>query len=330
LKRIFAVVSISGLFIVGVFLLYEYKLYNLTYSEKMITEYIHSQFKEFSYQPILLELFSIEDSNAVVATFIYKEEEQIGAIVFQKGLNQRLKPVKQMAEHTYYSELINTNKGTYALFIGENLQTSIQTIETDIIMEKNNIKISVPPQKYFAYYEKMENALKTEVEPSYHFRTLKGAINGSLPETEGMDLMFVDEENRTFLLHSENENILKTTLGSYQHSEDGFSVTDIKQPSTYSLAGEKSFCFDEKRVRADLEELTYIHGLVPYKDAVKMVVLEVELENKLIFKNEGEVVSNQFFIHISMPDILYEKERVVKKFHLYDEQGRHIGTEFKS
>jgi hypothetical protein len=176
----------------------------------------------------------------------------------------------------------------------------------------------------------MENALKINTEPIYFYRNLTGAIAGAAKELGGMELMFVDENNQSFLIYSEKHAVLKTVLGGFQQNEEGFIVTAVEEPNYYSMNEEKSFCYEEKRIGFHHIEQTYLHGLVPHGEEVQKVVLEVKKKDKVIYQFSSNVVANQFLIHISRPEILESDGNVVKKFHLYDKDGNYIRTEMKS
>ncbi len=329
LKRLFIIMSLTSLLALGSYSIYEYTHYTLKNSERAITGFIHEHLGSKQEEPLLLEAFQIEDTNRVVATFEY-DQDKLGAAIFIKGLYGKLKLEKFLLDNTYYSEVIPTKEGAITLFIGENLQTSVKTIETDIVNQGVRVKIAIPPQKYFTHISKLEDAVKINADPNYMYRNLKGAIVGSASELEGMELMFVDESNQSFLIYSEKNAVLKTVLGGYQQNDDGFMITGVEEPNFYSMNGEKSFCYEEKKVSAHPVEHTYFHGLVPPSDKVQKVVLEVERKEKVIYKFSSMVVADQFLIHISLPEILESDDNLVKKFHFYDKEGNYIRTEMKS
>lgn len=331
LKRLFIIMSISSLIIAGVYSIYEYTSYTLKHSEREITSLIQEQLELAEDEPLLLEVFQIDDTNKVVATFEYNQNE-LGAVIFQKGIYGKLKLEKFLLDHPFYSEIIKTKSNTRVLFIGENLHSSVKTIETDIESQGERVKIAVPPQKYFTHIGKVEDAKKVNIEPTYIYRSLNGALSGTGhgEELEGMELMFVDESNQSFLIYSEKDSVLKTVLGGYRQNEDGFVIAGYEEPDYYSMTEEKAFCFEEKKVKAHLTEQTYLHGLVPKGEQVQKVVLEVERKEEVIYQFSGNVIANQFLIYISHPEVLETEDSVIKKFHFYDKDGNYIRTEMKS
>ncbi|KMJ57990.1 hypothetical protein AB685_14280 [Bacillus sp. LL01] len=329
MRKLLIIMSISSLIVLGGYSIYEYTNYTLEYSESEITTFIHEQFGPVQEKPLLLEAIKIEDTNKVVATFEYNQNK-LGAVIFQQGLYGNLKFENILLDHTYYSEILDTNKGTYILFIVENLQTSVKTIETDIVSHGDRVKIAIPPQKYYTHFSKMENVSKINTNPIYIYRTLKGAITSASNNLQEMELMFVDENHQSFLIYSEKNAVLKTVLGSYQQNDEGYTVTGVEEPNFYSMNGEKSFCFEEKKVSVETEELIYLHGLVPQTEEVQKVILEVEKKEEVIYQISSDVVANQFFFHISVPEVLESDVKLVKKFHLYDKEGNYIRTEMKS
>ncbi|WP_404350439.1 hypothetical protein LG311_05830 [Sutcliffiella horikoshii] len=330
LKRKLMLISLSGLVVVLVgYFTYEYTSFTIVNSESGITGFIQEHLGDREKKPLLLETYPIEYTNNVVATFEHNENE-LGAVIFQKGLYGKLKPEKVLLNRSFYSEIIDTKKGTFILFIGENKQTSIQTIETDIVKRGERVKLAVPPQKYFSQIMKMDHVSKIESAPKYIYRTLKGAISGAADNMEEMEVMFVDEEHQSFLIYSEEDSILKTVLGVYHYNDHGFEVTGMEKPNYYSMKEEKDFCFEEKNVKADNGEHTYIHGLVPKKEEVQKVVLEVQRKEEVIYQISSNVVENQFLLHVSLPELADGDAKLIKKFHLYDKEGKYIRTELKA
>lgn len=329
LKRILMLISLSGLVVLVGYSIYEYNSFTIVNSESDMTDFIQEQLGDLKKKTLLLETYPIDYTNNVVATFEHNENE-LGAVIFQRGLFGRLKPEKVLLNRSFYSEIIDTKKGTFILFIGENKQTSIQTIETDIVSGGERVKLAVPPQKYFSQIRKMENASKIDSEPKYIYRTLRGAISGIANSMEGMELMFVDEDHQSFLIYSEEDSILKTVLGVYHYTDHGFEVTGMEKPNFYAMKEDKDFCFEEKNVKADNVEHTYIHGLVPEKEKVQKVVLEVQRKEEVIYQISSNVVENQFLLHVSLPELLDEDAKLIKKFHLYDKEGKYIRTELKA
>ncbi|MGD6780385.1 hypothetical protein ACQCT3_14260 [Sutcliffiella horikoshii] len=329
LKRILMLISLSGLvFLVG-YSTYEYTSFTIVNSESGITGFIQEHLADLETRPLLLETYPIEYTNKVLATFEHNEKE-LGAVIFQKGLYGKLKPEKVLLDRSFYSEIIDTKKGTFILFIGENKQTSIQTIETDIVSRGERVKLAVPPQKYFSRIRKIDHVSKIESEPNYIYRTLKGAISGAADNMDGMELMFVDEDHQSFLIYSKEDSILKTVLGVYQYNDHGFEVTGMEKPNFYLMKEEKDFCFEEKNVKADDTEHTYIHGLVPKKEEIQKVVLEVQRKEEVIYQISSNVVENQFLLHVSLPELPDGHGKLIKKFHLYDKEGKYVRTELKA
>ncbi|TYS60891.1 hypothetical protein FZC74_01000 [Sutcliffiella horikoshii] len=329
LKRILMLISLSGLIVLVGYSTYEYTSFTIVNSERGITGFIQEHLGQLEKKPLLLETYPIEYTNKVVATFEHNEKE-LGAVIFQKGFYGKLKPEKVLLDRSFYSEIINTKKGTFILFIGENKQTSIQTIETDIVSSGERVKLAVPPQKYFSLIRKMDHVSKIESEPNYIYRTLKGAISGVADHMDEMELMFVDEDHQSFLIYSEEDSILKTVLGVYHYNDYGFEVTGMEKPNFYSMKEEKDFCFEEKNVKADNAEHTYIHGLVPKKEEIQKVVLEVERKEEVIYQISSNVVENQFLLHVSLPELPDGDGKLIKKFHLYDKEGKYVRTELKA
>jgi len=329
LKRILMLISLSGLVVLVGYSIYEYTSFTIVNTERGITGFIQEHLGDLEKKPLLLETYPIQYTNNVVATFEHNENE-LGAIIFQKGLYGKLKPEKVLLNRSFYSEIIDTKMGTFILFIGENKQTSIQTIETDIVSNGEKVKLAVPPQKYFSQIRKIDHASKIESEPKYIYRTLKEAIFGAAENMEGMELMFVDEEHQSFLIYSEEDAILKTVLGVYHYNDHGFEVTGMEKPNYYSMKEEKDFCFEEKNVKADNGEHIYIHGLVPKKEEVQKVVLEVQRKEEVIYQISSNVVENQFLLHVSLPELADGDAKLIKKFHLYDKEGKYIRTELKA
>lgn len=329
MKRLFIIISISSLLVLGGYSIYEYISYTLKYTEREITRFIHEHLGPKQKEPLLLEAFQIEDTNKVVATFEYNQSK-LGVAIFIKGVYGKLKLEKFLLDRSYYSEVLNTRDGIQVLFVGENLQMSVKTIETDIVNQGERVKLAIPPQKYFTHITKMENAIKINKEPIYVYRNLKGAIAGAARELGGMELMFVDENNQSFLIYSEKNAVLKTVLGGFQQNEEGFIVTGVEEPNYYSMNEEKGFCYEEKKVEVHHIEQTYLHGLVPQGDEVQKVVLEVKRKDEVIYQFSSDVVANQFLIHISRPEVLESDKNIVKKFHFYDKDGNYIRTEMKS
>jgi hypothetical protein len=132
LKRLFIIISISSLLVLGGYSLYEYTSYTLKNSERDITRFIHEQLGPKQKEPLLLEAFQIEDTNKVVATFEYSQSK-LGVAIFIKGVYGKLKLEKFLLDRSYYSEVVNTREGTRVLFIGENLQTSVSHPATEIL-----------------------------------------------------------------------------------------------------------------------------------------------------------------------------------------------------
>lgn len=313
MKRLFIIISISSLLVLGGYSIYEYTSYTLKNSERNITSFIHEHLGPKQKEPLLLEVFPIEGTNKVVATFEYSQSK-LGVAIFIKGVYGKLKLETFLLDRSYYSEVMNTRDGTQILFIGENLQTSVKTIETDIVIQGERVKLAIPPQKYFTHISKMENALKIDKEPIYIYRNLKGALAGATKELGGMEVMFVDENNQSFLIYSEKNAVLKTVLGGFQQSEEGFIVTGVEEPNYYTMNEEKSFCYEEKKIDVHHIEQTYLHGLVPQEDEVQKVVLEVKRKDEVIYQFSSNVVANQFLIHISRPEILESDENTIKNF----------------
>ncbi|KPB04982.1 hypothetical protein [Bacillus sp. CHD6a] len=83
-------------------------------------------------------------------------------------------------------------------------------------------------------------------------------------------------------------------------------------------------------MNGDTIEHTYIHGLIPSHEEVQKVVLEVQRKEEVIYKISSDVVENQFFLHISSPKLLETDAKVIKKFHLYNKEGKYIRTESKA
>ena len=326
MNRILMLISLSGLVVFVGYSTYEYSSFTIENSESSITGFIQEHLGKLDKTPLLLETYPIEYTNNVVATFEYNEQN-IGAVIFQKGLFGKLKLEKILLDRSFYSEIINTKKETFVLFIGENKQTSIQTIETDIVSSGERVKIAIPPQKYFSHIKKLDYVSKIDAEPNYIYRTLSGAISSV---ADNMELMFVDEDNQSFLIYSEDDSLLKTVLGGYHFNEHGFEVTGMEKPNFYRMGEEKDFCFEEKNVKVDNEEHTYIHGLVPKIEEVQKVVLEVQRKEEVIYQISSNVVENQFLLHVSLPELLNGDAKVIKKFHLYDKEGKYIRTELKA
>lgn len=329
LKRLLMLISFSGLLVLVGYSIYEYTSFTIVNSERGITDFIQEHLGRQEKTPLLLETYPIENTNKVVATFEHNENELV-AVLFQQGVYGRLKPEKVLLNRSFYSEIIETNKGTIVLFIGENKQTSVKTIETDIVSDGERVKVAVPPQKYFSEIKEMDQVSKIDSKPNYMYRTLKGAISSVVDNMEGMELMFVDEEHHSFLIYSEENSLLKTILGVYHNNDHGFQVTRLEKPNFYQMEEEKDFCFEEKTVKVDAIEHTYIHGLVPEKEEVNKVVLEVKRKEEVIYQISSNVVSNQFLLHISSPELLEGDEKVITKFHLYDKEGKYIRTELKA
>ncbi|WP_226682514.1 hypothetical protein [Sutcliffiella horikoshii] len=326
LKRILMFITLSGLVVFVGYSTYEYSSFTIVNSESAITGFIQEHLGDLDEKPLLLETYPINYTNNVVATFEH-DEQNIGAVIFQKGLYGKLKLEKMLLNRSYYSEIIDTKKGTFILFIGENNQTSIQTIETDIVSSGERVKIAVPPQKYFSHIMKLDHVSKIDSEPNYLYRTLIGAISNV---DDNMELMFVDEDNQSFLIYSEDDSILKTVLGGYHFTEHGFKVTGVEKPNFYTMGGEKDFCYEEKNVKVDNEEYTYIHGVVPKKEEVQKVVLEVQRKEEVVYQISSNVVANQFLLHVALPELLDGDAKLVKKFHLYDKEGKYIRTEINA
>ncbi|NLP49293.1 hypothetical protein [Bacillus sp. RO1] len=329
MKRILLLISLAGLGLIIAYSIYEYIRFTISNSEVGITDFIQEHLREPDKTLLLLETYPIKHTKKVVATFEHNEN-QLGAVIFQKGFYGKLKPEKIMLDRSFYSEIIDTKKGTFILFIGENKQTAIQTIVTDIVSSGERVKLAVPPQKYFSQIRKMEDITKIDTEPNYIYRTLKEAISGAADNTEGMELMFVDEEHQSFLIYSEENSVLKTILGVYDYNDHGFEVTGMENPNFYTMKEDKDFCFEEKKVNVDTIEHTYIHGLVPKHEDVQKVVLEVQRKEEVIYQISSDVVANQFLLHISSPKFLEADTKVIKKFHLYDKEGKYIRTESKA
>ncbi|NMH73294.1 hypothetical protein HF078_09430 [Bacillus sp. RO2] len=329
MKRILLLISSASMVVIIAYSIYEYTTFTILNSERGITDFIQVHLGELDKTPLLLETYPIKHTKKVIATFEHKGN-QLGAVIFQKGFYGKLKSEKIMLDRPFYSEIINTKKGTFILFIGENKHTAIQTIVTDIVSSGERVKLAVPPQKYFSQIMKMEDITKIDTEPIYIYRTLKEAITGAADNMEGMELMFVDEEHQSFLIYSEENSVLKTVLGVYDNNDHGFEVTGMEKPNFYTMKEEKDFCFEEKKVNGDTIEHTYIHGLVPKHEDVQKVVLEVQRKEEVIYQISSDVVANQFLLHISSPKLLEEDAKVIKKFHLYDKEGKYIRTELKA
>jgi hypothetical protein len=190
------------------------------------------------------------------------------------------------------------------------------------------MKITVPPQAYFTKYEKAESFIKSGASPIYYYKTLQGALDASL-EHAGMELLFMDKVNQTYMLHSLENNSLNTVLGSFELAEEGYRVASENERDTYSMEGENTFCFEEKQVKSADGELNYIHGLIPNMGKVQRVVLEVELEDEMIFQATSDVKNQQFLLHVEIPEHIIKEGKVVRKFHLYDGEGKFLWTELK-
>ncbi|MBM7620849.1 hypothetical protein JOC95_002704 [Bacillus tianshenii] len=325
MKKVAVVVLFVGIIALTTVVVHHYDIYSIHHSEADIQTYLNDWYKED--QPLLLELHALGKSSTVIATYLHNKEK-IGAIIFEKGMNRKLKPVRVLENHDFYSELVETNKGTYALFLGENRDLAIKTIVTDIVGEDGENEITIPPQSYFTKIEIAESAIKSGAAPIYFYKTLQGAL-GATSEHGGMELLFMDKVNQTYMLHSLENNSLNTVLGSFEHTEAGYRISSDKKKDTYSMKGEKTFCFEEKQVKSADGELNYIHGLIPDKKEVEKVVLEVELEDEMIFQAASEVKNQQFLLHVEIPEHFIKEGKVVRKFHLYDREGKFLGTEMK-
>ncbi|MFE7061576.1 hypothetical protein ACFVAD_05360 [Sutcliffiella sp. NPDC057660] len=307
-------------------IVHHYDIYSIQHSEADIQIYLNDWYKED--QPLLLELHVLGESSTVIATYLHKKDN-IGAMIFEKGMNRQLKLIRVLDNQAFYSELVETNKGTYALFVGENRELTIKTIHTDIKGEDGEKEITVPPQAYFTKIEKAESWVKSGAAPIYFYKTLQGAL-GATSEHSGMELLFMDRVNQTYMLHSLENNSLNTVLGSFEFSEEGYRITSEKKKDTYSMKGEKTFCFEEKQVKSADGEHNYIHGLIPNMGEVQKVVLEVELEDEMIFQAASDVKNQQFLLHVEIPEHILKEGKVIRKFHLYDKEGKFLGTELKS
>lgn len=306
-------------------IVHHYGIYSIPHSEADIQRYLNKWYE--GDKPLLLEVHPIENSTTYIATYLHKKDN-IGAMIFEKGMNRQLKRAMVLDNQAFYSELIETNQGTYAFFLGENRDLAIQSIHTDIKGEHEEKKLKVPPQRYFSKIEKAESYIKIDAAPKYYYKTLQGALDASV-EYGGMELLFMDKANQTYMLHSLEDNRLNTVLGSYELVDGGYSIASDKESDSYSMVGEKTFCYEEKMVKNGDGELSYIHGLIPNMGEVQRVVLEVELENEMIFQASSDVKNQQFLLHVEIPDRVVQDGKVIKKFHLYDSEGKFLGTEMK-
>lgn len=332
MKKILSFIVITSFVALISVIVIHFNSYSIVHSEREVLSFLQEWYEEngvsIEEPPFILEIISVENSNAVVVTYLHKEE-QMGVMVFKKGLNRKLKVENVLDNQPFYSELIETNKGKYALFAGENQQLSIQTIYTDILEKHGPKIIHIPPQRYFTQIEQADTLVKNSIAPIFYYRTLRGALDATYSEYRDMEIMFVDENNQTFLLHALNDDQLNTVLGSFIVGTDGYTIHTMKESDTYSIAGDKSFCFEEKKVNNEEEELTFLHGLIPNKEQVKKVVLEIKLEDEMIYQTASEVKNQQFLLQVQIPEKLIDFEKTKKKFHLYDEDGRYLGTERK-
>ncbi|KPB04983.1 hypothetical protein [Bacillus sp. CHD6a] len=245
MKKILLLISLASMIVIIAYSIYEYTQFTILNTERDITDFIQEHLGELDKKPLLLETYPIKHTMKVVATFEHNEN-QLGAVIFHKGFYGKLKLEKIMLDSSFYSEIIETKKGTFILFIGENKQTAIQTIVTDIVSSGERVRLTVPPQKYFSQIQKIEDFTKIDTEPTYIYRTLKEAISGTNSK-QGMELMFVDEAHQSFLIYSEENSVLKTILGAYKFNEHGFEVTGMERANFYSMKEDKDFCFEEKK-----------------------------------------------------------------------------------
>ncbi|WP_078381629.1 hypothetical protein [Sutcliffiella halmapala] len=331
MKRILSLIAIASLVVFLSVIVNHYKNYSISNSERDILSFLQNWYEEnegVQEAPFILELITVDNSDMLIATFLHKEE-QIGIMLLKKGLNQKLKLVKILDEQSFYSELLETNKGKYVLFAGENQKLAIKTIYTDIVDESGPKSIDIPPQRYFTQIKKAENLLKSSASPIFHYRTLRDALDAEAADYRDMEIMFVDEDNQTFMLHSLIDSNLNTVLGSFELSEEGYTLHTIEDSDTYSMVGDKAFCFEEKKIKNADKEITFLHGLIPDKDKVKRVVLVIEIEDEMIYQTASEVKNQQFLLHVQIPERLIDGEKTKKKFLLYDEKGKYLGTEMK-
>ncbi|WP_223700865.1 hypothetical protein [Sutcliffiella deserti] len=305
-----------------------YRIYSIGNSEREIQSYLNSRYEEKGVSPLLLELYPVENSDTMVATYLHREEK-MGIIILKKGFNQSFKVVKMLDTKPFYMEKIDTNKGSFTLFAGENLHLAIKTISFDLLESKERKSIKIPPHKYFTHIEKVETHSIDTLSATFHYRTLRGAIDSLKPGHIEMEIMFIDEYNQTFLLHSLIEQRLQTVLGSFEHTNEGYLVNTILEPDTYSMTDGKTFCFEEKKLITSEKELVYLHGLIPDMEAVNKVILEVVLEDEMIYQAASEVKNQQFLLNVQIPEEILLGGKVKKKFHLYDKAGRYLGTEGK-
>lgn len=325
MKKVVVLVFIISIIAVAAGIVHLYEIYSIQHSEADIQLFLHEWYEDD--EPLLLEIHSIDKSTTVIATYLH-QKETIGAMIFEKGMNGQLKLKSVLDNQAFYSELVETNKGTYAFFLGENRELAIKTILTDIRGDNVVKKISVPPQAYFTKIEKAESHKKSGDPSIYYYKTLQGALDASV-EHEGMELLFMDRVNQTYMLHSLENNSLNTVLGSFEHAEEGYRIASEKERDTYSMEGEKTFCFEEKQVKSADGEHNYIHGLIPNMGEVQKVVLEVELEDEMIFQAASDVKNQQFLLHVEIPEHILKEGKVIRKFHLYDREGKFLGTELK-
>ncbi|MGM0837804.1 MAG: hypothetical protein ACQEV7_16735 [Bacillota bacterium] len=325
MRKVAVLVFFIGIIAIAAGIVHHYDIYSIQHSEADIQHFLHEWYLED--EPLLLEIHTIDNSTTVIATYLHKKDT-IGAMIFEKGMNRQLKLKNVLDNQAFYSELVETNKGSYAFFLGENRELAIKTILTDIRGENEVKKITVPPQAYFTRIEKAESFIKSGASPIYYYKTLQGALDASLDYT-GMELLFMDRVNQTYMLHSLENNSLNTILGSFELAEEGYRIASDKERDTYSMVGEKTFCFEEKQVKSADGELNYIHGLIPNMGEVQKVVLEVELEDEMIFQAASDVKNQQFLLHVEIPEHIIKEGKVVRKFHLYDREGKFLGTELK-
>ncbi|WP_110114441.1 hypothetical protein [Bacillus sp. CGMCC 1.16541] len=156
---------IAFILVVGIVIVaYQYIQYQIPYEVKAIEqELTHWENRDNTREQIDLKVQDFQqvgNSNTYIA--LYALPNEIGGYaILKKGWNQKLKiVVSSRVNNLVDYDDIETNKGLYGIFVGQNPNNDIYRLKARLPEDNYSFDLRVPNTDYFILYEKITEEVK--------------------------------------------------------------------------------------------------------------------------------------------------------------------------